>query len=157
MTHSFSSIDDLGDGYGFRKVRQALDVTAFGVNAIVYPPGFEGFLHYHDEQDELYFVHAGTARVEVDGETASSVLAASAMSRRQRLGRCRTRARTTWCCWSSVAGPVTSSGTATSSTRMWTVHGARPSARASAATSGNREACEGREGGLLAAARGQQS
>jgi mannose-6-phosphate isomerase-like protein (cupin superfamily) len=44
-------------------------VTAFGVNAIVYPPGFEGFLHYHDEQDELYFVHSGTARVEVDGET----------------------------------------------------------------------------------------
>ena len=68
MTHSFSSIDELGDGYGFRKVRQALDVTAFGVNAIVYPPGFEGFLHYHDEQDELYFVHAGTAKVEVEGE-----------------------------------------------------------------------------------------
>ena len=42
--------------------------TAFGVNAIVYPPGYEGFLHYHDEQDELYFVHAGTARFEVDGE-----------------------------------------------------------------------------------------
>ena len=68
MTHSFSSIDELGDGYGFRKVRKALGVTAFGVNAIVYPPGFEGFLHYHDEQDELYFVHSGTARFEVDGE-----------------------------------------------------------------------------------------
>jgi mannose-6-phosphate isomerase-like protein (cupin superfamily) len=68
MGHAFGSIDTLGDGYGFRKVRKALGVTAFGVNAIVYPPGYEGFLHYHDVQDELYFVHAGTARVEVDGE-----------------------------------------------------------------------------------------
>ncbi len=43
-------------------------MTAFGVNAIVYPPHYEGFAHYHDEQDELYFVHSGTARFEVDGE-----------------------------------------------------------------------------------------
>ena len=68
MTHAFSSIDELGEGYGFRKVRQALGITAFGANAIVYPPGGEGFFHYHDEQDELYFVHSGTARVEVDDE-----------------------------------------------------------------------------------------
>jgi mannose-6-phosphate isomerase-like protein (cupin superfamily) len=68
MGHAFGSIDELGDGPGFRKVRSSLGVTAFGVNAIVYPPGQEGFLHYHDEQDELYFVHAGTARFEVDGE-----------------------------------------------------------------------------------------
>ena len=46
-----------------------LNITAFGVNAIVLPPGFDGFLHYHDTQDELYFVHSGTARVEVEGET----------------------------------------------------------------------------------------
>lgn len=68
MGHAFSTLDDLGDGYGFRKVRRELGVTAFGVNAIVYPPGQEGFLHYHDTQDELYFVHSGTARFEVDGE-----------------------------------------------------------------------------------------
>jgi uncharacterized cupin superfamily protein len=68
MTHAFGSIDELGDGYGFRKVRGALGIEAFGVNAIVMPPGYPGFRHYHDEQDELYFVHAGTARVEVDGE-----------------------------------------------------------------------------------------
>jgi mannose-6-phosphate isomerase-like protein (cupin superfamily) len=68
MGHSISSLAELGDGYGFRKVRRALHVTAFGVNAIVYPPGYEGFHHYHDTQDELYFVHAGAARVEVDGE-----------------------------------------------------------------------------------------
>jgi mannose-6-phosphate isomerase-like protein (cupin superfamily) len=68
VSHSFTSIDELGDGYGFRKVRHALGVTAFGVNVIVYPPGYEGFAHYHDLQDELYFVHSGTARFEVGGE-----------------------------------------------------------------------------------------
>ncbi|HEY2541871.1 MAG TPA: cupin domain-containing protein [Gaiellaceae bacterium] len=69
MSHAFSSLDELGDGPGFRKVRQALGVTAFGVNGIVYPPGHEGFEHYHDTQDELYFVHRGRVRVEVEGET----------------------------------------------------------------------------------------
>jgi len=69
VAHAFSSIDELGEGYGFRKVRRALGVTAFGVNVIVMPPRYEGFNHYHDLQDELYFVHSGRARVEVDGET----------------------------------------------------------------------------------------
>ena len=68
MSHAFGSLDELGDGYGFRKIRKPLGVTAFGVNAVVYPPGYPGFEHYHDTQDELYFVHAGTARVEVGGE-----------------------------------------------------------------------------------------
>ena len=68
MGYSISSLDEIGEGYGFRKVRSALGVTAFGVNAMVMPPGFDGFLHYHDEQDELYFVHSGTARFEVGDE-----------------------------------------------------------------------------------------
>ena len=66
--YAFGSLDELGDGYGFRKVRGALGVTAFGVNGIVMPPGFEGFLHYHERQDELYFVHRGRALVEIGGE-----------------------------------------------------------------------------------------
>jgi mannose-6-phosphate isomerase-like protein (cupin superfamily) len=61
-------LDELGDGPGFRKVRRALGVTAFGVNGIVMPPGFDGFEHFHYQQDELYFVHRGRARVEVGGE-----------------------------------------------------------------------------------------
>jgi mannose-6-phosphate isomerase-like protein (cupin superfamily) len=68
MGHAFGTLDELGEGYGFRKIRRALGVTAFGVNAIVYPPGYTGFLHYHDTQDELYFVHRGTARFEVGDE-----------------------------------------------------------------------------------------
>jgi len=67
MGYSFGSIDELGESYGFRSVRRALGVSAFGVNAIVMPSGFEGFDHWHDSQDELYFVHSGTARVDVGG------------------------------------------------------------------------------------------
>ena len=66
--YAFGTIDELGEGYGFRKVRQALGVESFGVNVVVMPPNYDGFFHYHDEQDELYFVHAGTARVEVGSE-----------------------------------------------------------------------------------------
>ena len=69
MGYTFSSLEELGDGYGFRKIRRGLGVTAFGANALVMPPGFDGFLHYHDRQDELYFVHRGTALFEVDGES----------------------------------------------------------------------------------------
>ena len=68
MGYAFGTLNELGDGYGFRKIRKALGVTAFGVNAVVYPPGYEGFLHYHDTQDELYFVHRGKARVEIEDE-----------------------------------------------------------------------------------------
>ena len=69
MGYRVSSLDELGDGYGFRKVRVPLGVTAFGVNALVYPPGGQGVHHYHDAQDELYFVHRGTARFDVGGES----------------------------------------------------------------------------------------
>jgi uncharacterized cupin superfamily protein len=66
--YSLTTLEELGDDYGFRKVRRALGVTAFGVNALVLPPGFSGFHHWHDNQDELYFVHRGRARVEIGDE-----------------------------------------------------------------------------------------
>jgi len=59
-----ADLDALGEGPGFRKVRGALGVTAFGVNAIVLPPGIETGFHYHDRQEELYFVHRGTIEME---------------------------------------------------------------------------------------------
>ena len=62
--YAVSDLDGLGDGPGFRKVRKGLDVTAFGVNAIVMPPGIESGFHYHDVQEELYFVHRGTIEIE---------------------------------------------------------------------------------------------
>jgi len=54
-----ANVDALGDGPGFRKVRRELGVTAFGVNAIELPAGLETGGHFHDEQEELYFVHRG--------------------------------------------------------------------------------------------------
>ena len=49
----------MGSGYGFRKIRRELDVTAFGINALVLPTGYETGVHYHDRQEETYFVHRG--------------------------------------------------------------------------------------------------
>ncbi len=54
------SIDGMGDGPGFRKVRKELGVTAFGVNAVIIPPGYASGRHLHERQEELYFVHRGT-------------------------------------------------------------------------------------------------
>jgi quercetin dioxygenase-like cupin family protein len=62
--YAVGHLEDLGDGPGFRKVRKGLGVTAFGVNAIVMPPGIESGSHYHDVQEELYFVHRGTIEME---------------------------------------------------------------------------------------------
>ncbi len=54
------SLDGIGEGPGFRKVRKELGVTAFGVNAVVLPPGYASGRHLHERQQELYFVHRGT-------------------------------------------------------------------------------------------------
>jgi len=58
--YALAHLDDLGEGWGFRKIRKELGVTAFGINAIVVPPGYTTNRHYHDEQEETYFVHQGT-------------------------------------------------------------------------------------------------
>jgi mannose-6-phosphate isomerase-like protein (cupin superfamily) len=52
-------LDAVGEGYGFRKIRRQLEVTAFGVNVITLPPSYASGSHYHEEQEELYFVHRG--------------------------------------------------------------------------------------------------
>lgn len=64
-----ASLDDLGEGHGFRKIRRELEVAEFGINAIVIPPGIESGFHYHDEQEELYFVHSGTIEIELGDGT----------------------------------------------------------------------------------------
>jgi quercetin dioxygenase-like cupin family protein len=68
--YAIGTVDGIGEGYGFRKIRRALGVTAFGMNAIVLPAGIETGRHYHDEQEEVYFVHRGTIAIEFgDGST----------------------------------------------------------------------------------------
>jgi uncharacterized cupin superfamily protein len=64
--YAVANLSALGEGPGFRKIRQGLGVTAFGVNAIVLPPSYETGRHYHDEQEELYFVHSGRIAIEFD-------------------------------------------------------------------------------------------
>jgi quercetin dioxygenase-like cupin family protein len=68
MGYRKASFEELGGGF-LRSLRRPLEVTAFGVNALVLPPGSEWFDHYHERQDELYFVHRGRAGFKVDGET----------------------------------------------------------------------------------------
>jgi mannose-6-phosphate isomerase-like protein (cupin superfamily) len=64
------SIDGMGTGPGFRKVRKELGVTAFGVNAVIIPPGYASGRHLHERQEELYFVHRGEVEFTFgDGET----------------------------------------------------------------------------------------
>src|SRR5689334_25101854 len=68
--YSVANLSDLGEGPGFRKIRKDLGVAAFGVNAIVLPPSYETGRHYHDEQEELYFLHSGRVAIEFgDGTT----------------------------------------------------------------------------------------
>ena len=62
--YAAAHLDAMGEGYGFRKVRRVLDVTAFGINAIVLPAGIETGFHYHDVQEETYFVHRGRLEFE---------------------------------------------------------------------------------------------
>jgi uncharacterized cupin superfamily protein len=62
--YAVANIAALADGPGFRKIRSALGVTAFGVNALEIPPGYETGRHYHEQQEELYFVHRGRIEME---------------------------------------------------------------------------------------------
>lgn len=57
-----ANIASLGDGPGFRKVRAELGVKEMGVNAIVLPAGIATGTHWHERQEEVYFVHEGTLR-----------------------------------------------------------------------------------------------
>ena len=78
--YAVAHIDAMGDDYGFRKIRRAVGVTEFGVNAVVTPPGYGGGGHYHDEQQELYFVHRGTVEFEF-GDGSTHLLGPGAVAR----------------------------------------------------------------------------
>jgi mannose-6-phosphate isomerase-like protein (cupin superfamily) len=78
--YAVANIDALGDHYGFRKIRTGVGVTAFGINAICMPPGYKGPRHAHEEQQEIYFVHRGTMRIEL-GDGSSHVLGPGGIAR----------------------------------------------------------------------------
>src|SRR3954449_9110820 len=78
--YAVANVGALGEGPGFRKVRRALGVTAFGVNAIELPENYETGRHFHDEQEELYFVHRGRVEFEF-GDGSTHVLAEGGFAR----------------------------------------------------------------------------
>lgn len=73
-------VDAMGEGPGFRKIRRELGVEELGVNAISLPEGGETGFHFHDEQEELYFVHRGTIEVTF-GDGSSHLLGPGAFAR----------------------------------------------------------------------------
>jgi mannose-6-phosphate isomerase-like protein (cupin superfamily) len=78
--YAVAGLEDLGEGPGFRKVRRGLQVSAFGVNAVVMPPGIESGFHAHDRQEELYFVHRGELEIEF-GDGSRQQLGAGSFAR----------------------------------------------------------------------------
>jgi mannose-6-phosphate isomerase-like protein (cupin superfamily) len=77
---SIASLDGLGEGYGFRKIRKEMGVEGFGVNAIVMPAGYDSGFHFHDTQEELYFVVEGEFEITF-GDGSSHRLAAGGLAR----------------------------------------------------------------------------
>jgi mannose-6-phosphate isomerase-like protein (cupin superfamily) len=75
-----TDIGSLGEGPGFRKIRSTLGITAFGMNAIVLPPGIETGRHFHERQQEVYFLHSGRVEMEF-GDGARQVLEAGGIAR----------------------------------------------------------------------------
>jgi mannose-6-phosphate isomerase-like protein (cupin superfamily) len=78
--YAVSNIDAMGEGWGFRKIRKEVGVTAFGINAIVMPPGYASGQHYHERQEETYFVHRGTIAIEF-GDGTEHVLGEGGIAR----------------------------------------------------------------------------
>jgi uncharacterized cupin superfamily protein len=62
------SVQGLGQGPGFRKIRSGLGITEFGVNAVVMPPGYASHEHYHERQQELYVVLEGQIEFSFGGQ-----------------------------------------------------------------------------------------
>jgi tetratricopeptide (TPR) repeat protein len=73
-TVRFDEIEEISDGrVPWRPVRHHFEIASFGVNVFIGEAVGDRILNEHDETDdgneELYFVHSGCARFELDGET----------------------------------------------------------------------------------------
>jgi tetratricopeptide (TPR) repeat protein len=78
-------IDEISDGRcPWRPVRQHLGITSFGVNAWTARAAGDRIINEHDEEDdneELYFVQAGRATFELDGERVDAPAGALVFAR----------------------------------------------------------------------------
>lgn len=62
---------EAGFGGGFVKVRAELGVTAFGMQVIQLPPGYEGYPehdHADSGQEEVFVTLSGSGFIEIEGE-----------------------------------------------------------------------------------------
>jgi uncharacterized cupin superfamily protein len=64
---SVTHLDSTGDPV-FVRLRAALGVTSFGLNAILLDPGHRGRIHRHERQEEVYLVLEGRLTLTVEGE-----------------------------------------------------------------------------------------
>ena len=78
--YAVANVEALGEGPGFRKVRRELGVTAFGVNAIELPVEYATGRHFHETQEELYFVHSGRVKITLNDD-AEHVLGPGGLAR----------------------------------------------------------------------------
>jgi hypothetical protein len=73
-TAQHQEIDEITDGrVPWRPVRHHFGIESFGINVFNGKEAGDRLINEHDEaddaQEELYFVHSGRARFELDGET----------------------------------------------------------------------------------------
>ena len=73
-TAQFGDINEITDGrVPWRPVRHHFGIASFGLNVFTGKEAGDRIINEHDETDdgneELYFVHSGRARFELDGET----------------------------------------------------------------------------------------
>jgi tetratricopeptide (TPR) repeat protein len=73
-TAQLDDIDKISDGrVPWRPVRHHFGITSFGLNVFTGEEAGDRIINEHDEaddaQEELYLVHSGRARFELDGET----------------------------------------------------------------------------------------
>ncbi|MGZ4422648.1 MAG: TPR end-of-group domain-containing protein [Gaiellaceae bacterium] len=76
-TAQLDDIDEITDGREpWRPVRHHFGITSFGMNVWTGRDAGDRLINEHDETDdgneELYFVHSGRARFELDGETVDA-------------------------------------------------------------------------------------
>lgn len=78
--YAAANIDAMGEGTGFRKVRRELGIKELGANVLIMAPGHSAGWHWHDEQEEAYFVHRGKAKLEF-GDGSEVVLGEGGVAR----------------------------------------------------------------------------
>ena len=91
-----------GKGRAFARSAGSWTCQEMGVNAIVLPAGIDTGFHFHDRQEEVYFVHSGTVEIEF-GDGTKHRLDAGGLARVAAATHRKTTTwdpTTPWCCCS---------------------------------------------------------